>query len=281
MVSELVSIIVRFHRNGHIHYMLDALRSLAFQDYEKLQVVITIQGCTNEQETMIKEWCQKLFLNNGNDSYEQYKVIAYLPPEEGDYRSKMLNIGIDNSDGQYIGFLDYDDIVYQNAYSTLVKQAKVGGRALTAGGTVKASIIQDETHAYEYIEKKEPFLQEKRSWFDLSFDNFLPIHSYIINRDKFPDLQICEDYQALEDYDLVLRCLILTGVDLEILDTPVAEYRFRDHMRNTTQLMDECQATNRKWENGRKKIDELLHKAIVSVSLKELRTFLAERVYVD
>lgn len=281
MVNGLVSVIVRFHRCGVIQYLLDALRSIAFQDYSKLQVIVVLQGCTDNQEKITREWCKKLLLKNGSTLFEPYKVLPYLPPEEGDYRAILLNIGIDNSDGQYIGFLDYDDIVYQNAYSTLVNQATIGGKSLTAGGTIKASLIQDDTHAFEYVEKKEPFLEKKMTWIDLSFDNFLPIHSYIINRKKFPNLHICEDYEALEDYDLILRCLIHDGVDLEVIGTPVAEYRFRGHMRNTTQLMDACQSTNRKWVSGRKKIDELKHKAMITVSLGELKSYLSERVYVD
>ena len=114
MIDGVISVIVRFHSGGEISYLPDALKSLAFQTHKKVQAVLSLQNCSREQIFIIEGYCKRIFFSQNSDT-PSYKIINTIIPDGVDGRCKALNKGIDVAEGEFLSFLDYDDIVYQNA----------------------------------------------------------------------------------------------------------------------------------------------------------------------
>jgi len=48
------------------------------------------------------------------------EIINWQRPEPLDARTELLNLGLNACTGQYVGFLNYDDVLYPEAYELLV-----------------------------------------------------------------------------------------------------------------------------------------------------------------
>ena len=124
-----------------------------------------------------------------------------------------------------MAILDDDDVVYQDGYSSLISTLLKGTAALAAGGTVRADVAR--AAGCLYVERKLPWMHAGRSQRDLLKRNFLPIHSYVLDRTRIAveDLHFDERLSRLEDYELLLRLGAKYEFDLSLLGVPVCEYR--------------------------------------------------------
>jgi glycosyltransferase involved in cell wall biosynthesis len=270
MQDNLISVIIRFHHEGEIAYLSTALKSLSFQTYKSIQAVLVLQNCTTEIIENINSICTDILLGNKENRIE-YKILNFNYQQGQDARCRQLNKGLDASEGEYIAFLDYDDIVYQNCYELLINQCNRSGLTLAAGGTVKATLDENK-EGVEYIVKKEPFLKRTVHFAEFFYDNFLPIHSFVISRKNLPEnlARFDESFTVLEDYSYLLRIASEHKFDLTHLSTPICEYRFRNNRANTTQLEKICDNTAQLWSEGRSKLEILKSELNVTVSLSEI-----------
>src|SRR5205085_12261957 len=110
----------------------------------------------------------------------RYQILTVAVPPGVDGRSTLLTRGIERASGRYLAFLDDDDLVYQHGYTTLVAQLKAGGCAVAVGGCRMAKI--KEVGGSWFVETKETPFTWGRTRNDLLRDNFIPIHSYVIDR---------------------------------------------------------------------------------------------------
>ena len=96
MKTPLVSIIIPTYNN--LHYLPDALQSCIDQTYPKIEIVIVDDGSTDGTE----QWVRKQEEKNNNILYVKQKNAG-----GGAARNKGLEI----SSGEYIQFLDSDDLL--------------------------------------------------------------------------------------------------------------------------------------------------------------------------
>lgn len=154
-------------------------------------------------------------------------TIEFQPGVDG--RSTLLNYGITHSTGRYLAFLDDDDVVYQHGYTTLIRELMENkGAAVAVGGCRVAKASQKSNHWY--ISSKETPFTGGRNCYDLYRDNFIPIHSYVIDREavKTSDLYFDDEMPPLEDYDFLLRLSSKYKFDFSQLDVFVCEYRIHN-----------------------------------------------------
>jgi hypothetical protein len=121
--------------------------------------------------------------------------------------------------------LDYDDVVYPNAYTLLVQRLLQSTDVLAAGGVVRAQV--GHTDQGLYVLRKSPWLQLGSSQADLLQNNFLPLHSFVIDtsRAQLPKPWFVDELIRLEDYDFLLRLAAAGTFDLSQLASAVCEYR--------------------------------------------------------
>lgn len=102
----LVSIIIPVYNKEK--YLDKCIQSAVNQDYNKIEIIIINDGSKDNSEKIINEWVKK------------DKRIKYLSQENKGV-SCARNKGISISKGEYIFFLDADDILTENAITSLVQ----------------------------------------------------------------------------------------------------------------------------------------------------------------
>lgn len=219
--NNTLSVIIRSHKEERLPFLDEALFSLAIQYWQNLEVVVALQNGTEKFKYEVNKLIEKQPFHK--DCKFQVHNVEIPPGVDG--RSTLINHGIKNATGRYLAFLDDDDVVYQHGYKTLIEQLVAGEAVIAAGGCRTAKVKKD--FGNWYIQAKEtPFIWG-RNRLDLLKDNFIPIHSYVIDRTRVDesDLYFDDELPPLEDYDFLLRLNSKYEFDFSKLDTFVCEYR--------------------------------------------------------
>jgi glycosyltransferase involved in cell wall biosynthesis len=221
--NSTLSVIVRFHQSERLNFLEEALFSLALQNWSDLEPIIVLQNGTDD----LKQTILDMLDHQPWQASPKYKIVSIQIPEGTDGRSVLLNRGIEAATGRYLSFLDDDDCVYHDGYTTLIRQLIRGERAVAVGGCRRAQIGYENDHWFTH--KKDNFFAWGRTLTDLFAENFVPIHSYVIDRARLgnAELKFDESFTLLEDYDFVLRLFAAHEPDFALLDKPVCEYRIR------------------------------------------------------
>lgn len=211
----LVSVIIRSY-NREPDAVRETLESLRSQTYTNFEVVIVEDG-TKKVTPLIEEFSD---LN-----------IKYYPQEENKGRSFVGNLGMKMSSGEYLNFLDDDDLFYDDHLEVLVREVTknkavdaVYSRAFVTPITVESfSPYKYVTHDYRID------CDQKFNPLRLSKVNFIPIQTMLFKKELYLELGgFDESVEYLEDWDLWLRyCLNKHVIDVDKV-TSVYRIPFED-----------------------------------------------------
>lgn len=238
----MLSVIVRMHEGASLCMLDEALFSLSTahrglpNDARLALEVVVVAQSTFDPSAIAS--VRALLAKHSSSLTGHCSMIVLPNPRKLDLRSMALNAGVSNSHGRYIAFLDYDDVIYPEGYARLVGQLMLSGRVLAAGGVIRAEIEPAEDGFV--IRQKSPWLHLGSKQVDLLQSNFLPLHSFVIDRTRvrLPGAWFDDSLIRLEDYDFLLRLGATGAFDLSHMGTPVCEYRLRARVLspNTTLL---------------------------------------------
>jgi glycosyltransferase involved in cell wall biosynthesis len=189
--NPLVSIIVRTKDRPQL--LIKALKSIAAQTYRPIEVVLVNDGGCNLD-------VERLTGILGDIS------LKYIKIEENRGRPHAGNIGIKNTGGEYIGFLDDDDEIYPEHIYTLVSFLK-SQHYYKIAYTGTEMIFKDISNekAGEIEVKKELFSKEF-SYDELIFGNYIPFNSILLPREIMNSTNCFDEKLDLyEDWDFLLR----------------------------------------------------------------------------
>lgn len=102
--NPLISVIMPCHNSEN--FIIDSLKSLDNQTYKNVEFVVIDDGSSDNSLALLQNYAK---------SHPNYKIIH----TEGVGVSTARNVGIDNACGEYITFLDSDDIVSPHHLQTL------------------------------------------------------------------------------------------------------------------------------------------------------------------
>jgi len=188
-------------------YVKEAVDSALAQTYKEMEVVVVDDGSTDETKKILEPYVKK---NEIKYVYEQNKGLA-----------GARNTGIKNSSGEYIAFLDADDLFLPEKAA---EQVRVLEENPSYGVCYSDLLHFSEAgrvfhHRYDYPSGNlfEPLLHRQ-------FLNPLTVmvRKEIFDRYGFFD----ETLRRSEDWDLWLRWA-RAGVRFYFLDKPLARYRVR------------------------------------------------------
>ncbi|MBI3724781.1 methyltransferase domain-containing protein [bacterium] len=276
----LLSVIVRLHDEKRLPFLDEAIFSLAVSGFPEIEPVVVVQ---NGSPALLAS-VEALVASQPWPTKPRARVVPVPVSDGKDGRSRLLNRGIEESRGRYLAFLDDDDVVYQGGYETLVARLRSSGSAVAAGGC-RTAVLSRSGERW-FTSEKRPFLAPREgstglSRIDLFLTNFLPIHTYVIDRARTGafDLRFDESFSRLEDYELLLRLAASFEIDLARLDTPVAEYRLRRDGSNTVIVPghgEPSPASVASWEEARARILELKRRLVCLATVPELLSHQAE-----
>ena len=113
IAKPVLSIIIPvFNLENYLQKCLDSI-SLQLPDDGSVEIIIINDGSTDESETIIK-------------SYLGSPYIKYLYTQNGGV-SRARNLGINNSKGRFITFIDADDFLAENYFSVILHSLKDPG----------------------------------------------------------------------------------------------------------------------------------------------------------
>ncbi len=187
----LVSIIVRTKDRPVL--LKRAIKSIALQTYRPIEVVLVNDGGCDLNEDELKRILGDVSLN-------------YVKLQENTGRAHAANVGIENAQGEYIGFLDDDDEFYPEHVSTLLSFLKGSEYQIAYTDSLMVySKYHDSTGEMETIRKKVVFSHD----FDydlLIFGNYVPLLCLLFKRETLINSSgFDESFDLYEDWDLLIR----------------------------------------------------------------------------
>jgi GT2 family glycosyltransferase len=186
----LVSIIVRTKDRPKL--LKRALQSIALQTYKPVEVILVNDGGCDLNIDEIEKILGDILLN-------------YIRIAENKGRAHAGNVGINNAQGKYVGFLDDDDEFYPEHVSTLVD-------FLTQNGC-RVAYTDSEIVKYDYNKEKDELILEDRyvlfsedfSYENLLFGNYIPLMCLLFDAQLLHKQKFDENFDLYEDWDLLIQ----------------------------------------------------------------------------
>ncbi len=187
----LVSIIVRTKDRPNL--LKIALSSISAQTYRPIEVVLVNDGGCDLDIEEIKNILGDVSLN-------------YIKLEKNMGRARAGNVGIENSNGEFIGFLDDDDEYLPEHLTTLVSVASQCDYLIVYSDALKVkkrfNISPISIEEYE----SEIFSSYDFSYIDLITENYIPLTTLLFKRNVLLEAGgFDNDFELYEDWDLLLR----------------------------------------------------------------------------
>ena len=246
-MEKRISIVIRT-MIGRELYLDRCLFLLSGQTYSFVEPVVVVQKRNESEDT---SGIEKVVARWG----ECFPCIQiHTHTANFDARAKSLNVGKLRATGRYLAFLDDDDKPYPPHYQTLIKALQKTDYSWAYSDIVRA--LYNEYG--QLIERTHPFKREGYSFLDHLRGNFMPIHSFVIDRERAGPLEDVEEtLNRNEDYDFLLRL----AFQHEPLYVPYfgAEYCIRSDGSNTvsdgTARAREALAKRRLWNAAQDVLD--------------------------
>ncbi|HFS82392.1 MAG TPA: glycosyltransferase [Epsilonproteobacteria bacterium] len=233
-----ITTIVRFHKAADFSELQKALFSLAAMKDSLVTPLLALQDLDNAQKMRLKELLAEIPFANGIEP----QIIDYsLMGPTGDLRTLMLNDALKKVHTRYAAFLDYDDLLFPDAYSWLVSRLKETGKAVSFG-RVYAAAYNSRTGT---LIKRERQFEYGYSYEDFFYDNHAPIHSFMLDLEQINLAQIIyhQDQKYMEDYYLTLQLFKRENCDWESLSCNryIGDYIHSADREHTLAIADETE----------------------------------------
>lgn len=198
---QKVSVIIpTFNRANYIGEAIDSVLSQTYKDYE---IVVVDDGSTDNTKEVLKKYSDKI-----KYVYQRNRGL-----------SASRNRGIDESNGEYIGFLDSDDIWLSDK---LEKQVDILDQGHNYAFVCSDSYVIDETG--KIIKTFGKGIYNYETFESLYEENFVLVLTVLLRRRCLEDVGLFDETLSMsEDYDLWLR--IAKRYKFKHLSSPLSKYR--------------------------------------------------------
>ena len=215
----LVSILIR--TRARPAWLRQALASCAAQTYPNLEVVVIEDGAPTAQ-AVIDEFAPRL-------------AIRYHPTGQRVGRSRAGNLALTQARGEWMNFLDDDDVLFSDHVEVLVEAARRAGARGAYGFAweTHTRVIDAERALYEET-RRVPRHRRRFDRLALWHQNYLPIQAVLFHRGLWERHGgFAEDMDQLEDWNLWTRYTIED--DLACVEKTTSLYRVPDDPREAAE----------------------------------------------
>lgn len=225
MTEFSVDCIVRFHDVKRLHELNRCVFSLLGQSHRPLNIILALQRFSEKEIEATRQSLRPFLDLPGAPGLT---LCNLTQPTPADARTVLLNMGLRATQGRYVGFLDYDDVLYPEAYTTLVRRLQESGAGIAFAGirVVQADVYPQFLHINHEIKNQFGSGNKLRDLFD---SNFCPIHSFLIDRHQIAPEDLIFDSALTweEDYDLLLRICAKYLSDFQLIRTQIGDYYYK------------------------------------------------------
>lgn len=219
--KPLVSVIIPCY-NGE-KFIGEAIESVVNQTYKNWELIVVDDGSTDNSEKIINQY----FTADKRIQFIQHKKNKGIP--------STRNTGIKISNGEYIAFLDQDDLWMKEKLELFIEEfsrydSKVGiifsdFKIVFADNIISKKYKKVNYYKIQKLSKRD-FIKK------LFMGNFIKSASQVVLRKEcFNKLGLLDEkLHGGDDYDFWLRAA--GEFNFKYLDIPLTEYRF--HKENTS-----------------------------------------------
>jgi glycosyltransferase involved in cell wall biosynthesis len=260
MLNPTVSVVIRTFRSENIFLLKQAVLSIIFNDYRPIQIIIVVQTTNDLLIAQISRLIESL-----HDDDITFTLV--INPTEQDQRSKNLNLGVAAANGKYLCFLDDDDILYKRHIPQLVKTLKQNPDFAWIYSDVLVTLCERSGDCITKISSSTPYKKDGFNLDDFYKNNFIPLHSYLLDKEKIDHslLYFDESLNVTEDYAFLLK--IATAYKPLYYPEITCEYRMWSDASNTNYYVNILTGKNdasykrklRVWSEAAVKVELLKH----------------------
>lgn len=219
--GDRVSTVIRYHGRGDRRLLANALLSLLAQAGCRVRPCIGVQDMPEaERDAFLRELDRLPWA----EACRPLVHFFHGTPEQPDRRSEMLNEMLRAAGPDYVGFLDYDDVLFPHAYATLLARLRLTGKNATFGRVYSTAVDGASGH----ILRRERVYDHGRTYADFIATNHAPVHSFLLDMRQIDAtaIEYFPEMKFMEDYYLTLQVFSADGADWESLaqDNFVGDY---------------------------------------------------------
>ena len=219
-MQEKISIIVPVYNVEN--YLERCVESILKQTYTNFELLLINDGSTDQSG----ELCDQLVSKNGN-----IKVFHL----ENAGVSNARNVGIQNSTGEWITFVDSDDFITNDYLETLI--SAVDGDDSIGFSIARLHHIKNgqitELPVFSGKEEKWSTEQTMRELLTTSKTSFFPV-AKLFKREIISDFTFNTDYHLAEDALFLTEVLLKTKCTSIFIDKPIYYYDHRQGSATTS-----------------------------------------------
>lgn len=180
--KPLVSVVITAY--NHARYLPESIESVLQQTQKDFELILVDDGSTDDTRAMATRYPELRYV------YQQNRGL-----------SAARNAGVSHSTGEFLVFLDADDLLYPHALAVNLKYFKQHPEcAFISGG--HNLVTEDRKIGYVYDNKPH----EEDPYLALLWDNYIGMHAAVMyRRDILLQYPYDETLRACEDYDMYLR----------------------------------------------------------------------------
>ena len=206
--GPLISLIVR--TKDRPQFLAQALASVARSTYRRLEVLVVNDGGRPPERPA---------------GFPVPLALTNLPVNRG--RAGAANAGIAQARGEYVAFLDDDDLVEPEHFAVLAGLVRGAGVRIAYTDAAVGVYEPSPETGWRCVERRIPYSRD----FDgerLLFDNYIPFNTLLIERGLLAAVgELDPDLPIFEDWDLLIR--LSEHAAFHHLARVTCEYRhFRD-----------------------------------------------------
>jgi len=204
MIKNLVSVIIpTCNRSSMLKLAVDSIYN---QTYKNIEVIIIANGCTDDTAEVVSKL------------QSEYQGIVFLNYQESLGGAEARNKGLDIAKGEYIAFLDDDDVWIDNKLKMQLEVLKQDKYVIVS---CAYNIVYEGSNKQRIIKHKKHIISVD----DMLYSNVLGSFSFCVTKMSYIDnLRINKDLKANQDWDLWLKVLIKNNMKGYILDTVLVNY---------------------------------------------------------
>jgi len=181
--------------------------------------------------------------------------IRYVRLPGNDGIAQNTNRALAHAGGDYVGLLDHDDVLTENALYEMAVRIEQG----RSRGIEPAMLYSDEDKCNG--DRTQYFDPNRKEDFnlDLLLSNNYICHFLVMKRELIQKLGFRKEYDGAQDYDLVLRAAAqLQGQEEAVIHIPQVLYHWRCHTASTA---ENPQSKLYAYEAGRRAIQDFADRA--------------------
>lgn len=179
--QPVVSVIIPCYNHGR--YLAEAIQSVLNQTYKSIEIIVVDDGSADNTKPVAES-----FLN-----------VKYVY-QENQGLSAARNTGILNSVGEYLVFLDADDLLVVDALAYNLNHLFGNENLAFASG----GYLLETSEGKKIAKTKDPIYQN--NYLEFLKKNYIEMHATVMYRRwVFDDLKYDTSLKACEDYDLYLK----------------------------------------------------------------------------